>query len=171
MDCKRIQELLITDYMDGEASAEIRQQVKAHLAVCAQCREFEQVLRQKVVAPFENLEAVKPPETVWQGIKETITEESEAQESVPQQVPETIRRMFDFLRQSFAVRRPAFALSTAFSILLVVFLFAQGPIRRQIAVNDYIQEQSTIMLSLNTPVNGDMDQEINFGTSIERYLF
>jgi len=166
MDCKRLRELIMTDYMDAEASEPLRKEVEAHLRTCAGCRQFEQALREKVSNPFRKLEEVRPPEEVWQRIKESIEEEQ-----AEQCAPSLLERLLDFLRNSFPARRPVYAFSTVISVILVVMFFSFGPFHKQQLVKDYIEEQAEFMVSLNRPVNGDLEQDFSFGTAIEKYLF
>jgi anti-sigma factor RsiW len=166
MDCKKIQELIMTDYIDAEASEPLRKEIETHLKTCEGCREFEQALRERVSNPFRKLEETKPPEEIWQRIKETIEDEQ-----AEQYAPPLLERLLDFLRNSFTARRPVFAFSTAISVIVVALFFLAGPFHKQQLVKDYIEEQAEFMVSLNRPVNGDLDQDFSFGTAIERYLF
>jgi len=166
MDCKKIQEIIMTDYIDAEASKTLREEIEAHLKTCEGCREFEQVLRERVSEPFRKSEEVKPPEEVWQRIKETI-EEEQAEECAPS----LLERLLDLMRNSLPARRPAFAFSTAISVILIALFFSVGPFHKQQLVKDYIEEKAEFMVSLNRPVNGDLERDLSFNTAIERYLF
>ena len=166
MDCKKIQEIIMTDYIDRETSKTLREEIEAHLKTCEGCRKFEQVLRERVSNPLRKLEQVKPPEEVWQRIKETIEEEQ-----AEQYAPSFLERLLDFLRNSFPVRKPVFAFSTAISVILIALFFSVGPFHKQQLVKDYIEEKAEFMVSLNRPVNGDLERDLSFNTAIERYLF
>jgi predicted anti-sigma-YlaC factor YlaD len=165
MNCKRIQELIMTDYMDGEASGSVESRIKAHLSDCADCRAFEQSLCRKSEMLFKNAHPVQPPPEVWQKIKEAVREDQ------TQYAPSFLERLFDFLRESFAVRRPAYALATAFTVILVVGIFLQSPLRKQMIVKDYLSQSSAFMVAMNGPLNGDLDKVTDFNTAIEQYLF
>lgn len=75
MNCERIQELILTDYADDRLPEDQKLQLEAHLAGCAHCREFAQAVTQKVLKPFSQVERLSPPESVWNKIKEEITQE------------------------------------------------------------------------------------------------
>jgi predicted anti-sigma-YlaC factor YlaD len=165
MNCQRIKELLLTDYTDGEASRVLQEEVKTHLKTCSGCRVFEQDLREKVSKSFSKIESISPPEEVWQRIKETIEQEQALY------TPSLLRRLLDFLRRSLLARKPAFVFSTVFAVFLVMLLFSQLSFRKQRLVRDYLRQQSDYMLSLRAPVYGELELDVNFGTSIERYLF
>jgi anti-sigma factor RsiW len=165
MNCKRIQELILTDYMDGEASGKVESMIKSHLSECAACRAFEESARVKSEMLFRDAGPVQPPADVWQNIKEAIREDRAAYS------PSLIERLSGLLRESFAVRRPAYALATAFTLMLVIGIFLQSPLRRQMLVKDYLIQKSAFMVAMNEPVNGDLDKVADFDTAIEKYLF
>lgn len=79
MNCEKIQELILTDYADNQMPQEQKSQLEKHLAGCAHCREFAQVVQTNVVQPFALAERLVPAESVWNKIKEELTQE----ESVP----------------------------------------------------------------------------------------
>lgn len=164
MDCKRIKEFLITDYMDKEASLAVRKEIETHLKTCTGCRAFGKLLQEKVTEPFRGVEAVKPPEEIWQRIKEAIEEEQADYAS------SILTRIIDFLRPRALSRRPSLVFSAALTLALFFVLFSQWPFHQQRLVNEYLTEQSDFMLSLNKPVNGELEKEANFGTTIEKYL-
>ena len=166
MNCNRIKELILTDYMDEEAPVEVQNEVKLHLEICSSCRQFEQSLREIVSQPLRKIEAAHPPEEVWQRIKQTIEEEQ-----AEQYEPSLLWRAGDFLRRNFLLKKPALAFSTAVTVILIMVLSWQVPLRRQGSVKDYLQEQSEVMLSLNRPLNGGLEKELNLGTTIEQYLY
>jgi len=165
MNCKRIQELIITDYMDKEASPQVEEKIKAHLKACNNCRAFEKTLQEKVSWHFQGIKEIPLPERVWQRIKEAIEKEQ------PQYAPSFLERLLDFLRGKILLKRPAFAFSTAALAIMITVFFWQSSFRKQMFVKDYLTEQSEFMLSLDKPVNGDLEQAVSFNTAIERYLF
>jgi len=162
MNCKKIRDLIITDYLDQEAADAVQKEVQAHLKVCAGCRGFEQALREKVSVPLRAVEPAVPPESVWRRIQEAI-EEEQVQQGVP-----VFRRVFDFLAGTVFKPKPVVALSAALAIIIVSLLFLRGPFYRQWIVKDYLREQSASM-SLST--NGELEKDIGFGTAIENIFF
>ena len=46
MKCEDVQELIFTDYLDGQLGKEQETQVEEHLAICGDCKEHE-LLAQK----------------------------------------------------------------------------------------------------------------------------
>jgi anti-sigma factor RsiW len=155
----------MTDYIDGEASGPVKDRIKAHLAVCADCAAFEQAVLKNTAAPFKDIERVQPPAEVWNKIREAIKQDQ------PVYAGSFLERMFDFLRESFFVRRPAYALATAFTVILVTVVYFKSPMRQQMLVNDYLSDRSAFLVAMNKAPNGDLDRAVSFNTAIEEYLF
>ena len=165
MNCKKVQELILTDYLDNELKAYARDEIKAHLASCSRCREFEQAAQRDAHGLFRGLGPVQPPESVWQNIKGAI------QQKQQQSVPVFLERLFDLVRESFVVRRPAYAFATAFTVILTVVFFMGQPARQKMLVKDYLIQKSAFMVALNKAPNGEIDSVVDFNTAIEQYLF
>src|SRR3989339_1892981 len=76
MSCKRIQELLLTDYSDGESDSTTNSWMENHLSQCHSCREYHLLLRQGVMGPLAGLTSARPPESIWEEIRRSITREA-----------------------------------------------------------------------------------------------
>jgi hypothetical protein len=114
MKCREIQDLLLTDYQDGAASASIKSKVEAHLIGCRDCREFLSVAR-KLEADLKPSPAVQPPAYLWEQIREKI-------EAKPVSLLDGIQVWWEDVLAGF---RPAFvngSLVAATLVLLVVFV-------------------------------------------------
>ncbi len=81
MNCKNVEDFILTDYLDGQMDEEQKRRIGKHLASCVHCREYELAARKTVITPFNNSEKVNPPAELWYKIKEQI-EEEEQQEAV-----------------------------------------------------------------------------------------
>ena len=79
MDCKRIKELITTDYIDRELDEKLMKEIAAHLRVCKECNAFEVSLRKAAIEPFKNIKEIRPPEYLWERIKENIEKENTGQ--------------------------------------------------------------------------------------------
>lgn len=164
MDCKKARELLLTDYVDGEVSVSIRNEIKLHLKGCAAC----QALEQKVLGVrkhFREIKPVKPPEELWSSIKESLSKEQVRYEG------SLVSRAIDFIHSSLWLRKPAFALSTIITVILLAVAVMHFQTPRQRLVKDYLRQQSDFIRSLQYPVNGETEKDFDFGTNIESYLF
>lgn len=74
MNCERIKDLILTDYSDGQISAQGRKQVEDHTAHCASCRSLAQRVLKESVAPFQQLTPARCDDFVWQRIKQKLQE-------------------------------------------------------------------------------------------------
>ena len=166
MNCKRIRDLIITDYIDKEASEAVQEEIRVHIEVCAGCRAFEQSLREKVSDPLRKMETVTPPESVWQRVREAIDNEEAVRDA-----PSLLERVSDFLAGAILSHKPGVALSASLVVIFVAAFFVQVSLFRQGTVKDYLREQSDVMQSMSSPVNGELEKDIGFGTSIENVFF
>jgi len=153
MNCKRIQEFLLTNYIDGEIAPALKRQVQEHISACAQCRQFEQAVRKTTIEPFRKAKEQKPPDYLWARIKEAVFKEK------PQQ-------------HLFYIPRPAFALATAVAAVLIAIIFTRLPFENQKIVNGYLEEQMIFISYLDSDESDFYNQDyIDLGTSIEEYFF
>jgi len=79
MNCERIEELILTDYLDGQLSAEQKKNIDVHLSRCPNCQAYLRAAQKVAFEPFANVEKLEPPESVWLGIQETILAQQEKQ--------------------------------------------------------------------------------------------
>ena len=165
MKCEKVRDLILTDYLDGRMAEDDKRELELHLAGCSRCRELSAATKKVVAGPFSKAERVSPPESVWHDIRDTI---KAGERGIAR------RPAADFLgklRSFLAFPRPAFAVATvAVAILLAVFI-ARLPAEKRVVLNDYLDEQVTFLVSLDTDVtdtyNGD---SVDLGTSVEEYL-
>ena len=108
MTCHEIQNMMLTDIIDGEVSVEL------HLAGCPACREFLSVAR-KLEADLKPSPAVQPPAYLWEQIREKV-------EAQPVSLLDGIQVWWEDVLAGF---RPAFvrgSLAAAMLVLLVGFV-------------------------------------------------
>ena len=164
MNCRRIKELIMTDYIDNEISEEVKKQIKRHLKDCSQCRQFEQTLRQAAVEPFRKAEEVQPPDSIWPQIKENITVQEKQAEGF-------FVGLRDRLQLIFTARRPVFAVATIMAVILIAVIFRRLPFNSQNGVSGYIGEQIEFFSYLGADETGDFDTDyIDLDTAIEKYF-
>jgi len=77
MDCRKVMDMILTGYIDGELPAGLKEQVAAHIASCEKCRLFEADVRKIAVEPFEGVKKETPPEAVWANIKAALDKKAE----------------------------------------------------------------------------------------------
>ena len=167
MNCKRIQELLMTDYSDGEISAGLRRIIERHLSICKECKQFEQAVRKTTIEPFKKAQEIKPADYVWDQIKETIIKEKSHQ---PEGMFVNLR---GFLHRIFYIPKPAFVLATAVVVILAAIIVTRLSFDNQKMVNGYLGEQMAFFTYLDTNELDYYDDEdyVGLGTSIEEYFF
>ena len=159
MKCKRIKEILITDYIDGQLSKALQEKIDEHLKICEQCREFEQLLQKKVIAPFKEAEQLQPPEFLWSRIRESVTAPEEQAQTVMERLGRSFHNIFIF-------RKPVLSAATVMAVILLAVIFTRIPFNGSKATNIYLEEQIEFLSSLDT----EDPEHIDFGTSIEEFL-
>ena len=151
MNCNKVQELLMTDYLDGELKPENEDGVKKHLETCSQCKAFEQTLRQNVVEPFKNLEEIQPPPSVWTKIHATITEEEQKKRQGEFNWLDWLKEKLNLI---FLFPRPAYTLATICVIAILVTTFMPKTSVKTAEIDEYLIEQAEFL--------GGLDSEHDF---------
>jgi len=158
MKCKKIRDLIATDYIDGEIDGQLKATIEEHLRTCESCRKFEQDLREMVIAPLKASKRRVPPEAVWENIKERIKNKKPIIA-----VPDWLER----LRPVFVIPKPVYAAVTA--VLIIAFvLFATHPFNGRSEMGSYLEEQMQYIYYVG--VNGTYENHMDVGTAIEEYL-
>lgn len=129
MNCKEIQDLILTDYADNEVTGAVRRQVQEHIAVCPACRTLEASVCDAALRPLQEAPKAEVPPHLWWQIKSAVQTRQERRAGVP---------VLERIRHLLAMPRPAFAFSTvvvllAFGLLFVRPYFSGGTERRQLA--------------------------------------
>ena len=149
MLCRRIQELLKTDYLDARLSPAEEQQIKEHLTQCPRCRRLEEEL-QAERRIFQNASRQQVPEHIWQNIRDTIITGRLNQERETKWAP-----------------RPAFALASIFAFVILVAIFAGNFIQKKQVLSRQNDAEVVAAYSLNNQ-NGYLLDDL--GTDIEEYF-
>jgi len=162
MNCKKIRDLLLTDYLDAQADLKLKTQVQIHLQVCEACRRFEQEVRLSISGPFKKFAAPKPPQLIWLNIKEKIIERQARKVSLLDLIRERLK--------VFYLPIPAFSFVAAAVIFLVMLtVFAKYRTDKN-HVRDYFAQQIDFYYALDsTEENGNQDQGTGF--LAEEYFF
>lgn len=158
MRCKKIQEFLRSDYIDGEASQSESRYIKEHLAGCLECRKLEKELKAQR-ALFENLKQDPVPEGVWQNIRDSVVRQRLNQEEEP--------GVLERLRRSCFRLPPVYVLTGAFTLVLVVALIAGIFIQKRQEFNMAKEEESIAGYGLN---GENQDMLYSLETNVEEYF-
>ncbi len=168
MNCKDMQNMILTDYLDGEMDDKCHKQVEDHLLRCAHCREFEKTARQDVFNPLVQSEKIRPPEYMWTRIKESI-EEKENKSGIPsflEGFKENVRSLFPKLTPAYAF--PAFMIAIFIMVVGNIF-FMNQPLSKNPSLVDYASNgQVEYWIDFNN--DEVMEYSADFGTKIEQYF-
>ncbi|MBU4376627.1 MAG: zf-HC2 domain-containing protein [Candidatus Omnitrophica bacterium] len=158
MGCENIQELLKSDYLDGELVPARKQLVREHLLKCPACRELEGRLKAQRGLIMSAKKAA-PPERVWQNIRRAITTERTGEES-------KFRSALERLRERFFMPRPVFAVATALVAIICVVVVAGAIIRTR----HFYAGNGEDIFTIYTLNGESSDLPNDFGTAIEEYF-
>ncbi|HNX69312.1 MAG TPA: zf-HC2 domain-containing protein [Candidatus Omnitrophota bacterium] len=147
MDCKKIREKLITDYMDHEADPQEALRIDAHLKECAGCRELLETARRVSLASLGRT-TLQPDPVVWQRIREKIGQQREPREGWFEKLTDLLSP----LKVPMPVFRAAFV--TAIVLALVVLVRLPSRITSTENVSNYIGDQVSFLVALG---NGDTE--------------
>ncbi len=130
MNCKHVQDLIMTDYGDGQLPSAKAKSVENHLMQCLECRMFAQKVQRETAAPFAGGKVGGPDDFVWQRIKAKL----------PQPSTVDIRRPV-FTRPSFLARPLVFA--TGLILMLVTAAVVQQTTAQRQPYLSYIMGTDT----------------------------
>lgn len=144
MRCERIQELLLTDYIDKTLNEKLSHQVDEHIRTCLKCGEFKSAVINKATGPFRLVRAEEAPSYIWERVKQKIAAESAERSGVFAGTSDIIRNIFRSLGR---IPRPAVAFAAAAAVIIAVLV--ARPIVQTHAVNVYLAEQMDFMMKLD----------------------
>ena len=79
--CDQFQDLILTDFIDGQLGRNDAVKVEEHLLDCAECRAFLKEVKSNALLPLQQSAPQPVPAELWRSIKENI--ELEAERSNP----------------------------------------------------------------------------------------
>ena len=164
MNCKKMRELLLTDYLDKQTEPELSTKVEEHLRICPECRRLEAEIRRAIVVPFKDAKGPQAPQYLWRNIKERIAQRESSRRSLLDRLREKL--------QVFSFPAPALTFASTMVILLAVFgLIAKQNIDKN-QISDYFSQQISFYSVLNNgSENGDNKESADLGSAVEEYLF
>src|SRR5262245_44676147 len=71
-DCKRLKDLILTDYVDGEADPAVKNEIESHLSAFGECRRFAEDVQKNLVGSFKAAPRAQVPERVWSAISQQL---------------------------------------------------------------------------------------------------
>ena len=165
MECKKIQELLLTDYPDGEVRGRLKNKVEEHLRTCLECRQFEHTLRREAIEPFKNSIKIKPRASVWNRITEAIVlEERRKSEGF-------IGKIQDFFRRIFSMPRIAYTLATVITVLFILVMAIKfQPTDHKVVTMQPKEEIEYLTYLMGEAEYFVVDENGGYSTAIEEYF-
>ena len=158
MNCEKIQELILTDYLDGQLDAKCKDLVDQHLAGCPGCKEFSGIVGRSVFEPFLKAESLRPPEQVWFSIKENIAAEQPGRSNV-------FANFLENFQNSVRIPRPAIAFVTAMTLVIVVGTLTRFASHAPVNTNEQVEYMAQMI-----DASGDVAADDGFGTDEEKYF-
>ena len=163
MNCNQVRNLL-SAYIDGEAEETLSRRIALHLKDCSACRRQEMDLRLMVIGPLNQTPEHPVPDHIWSNIRNRIINEELARQK---------RSLLERILSPFMIKRMALAFATITIFLAITVVFMRHRPLGVVAdptVANYLQEQAEFISHLSNGVNGYVDGNGGFGTSIEELL-
>ena len=145
MECNKVQDLILTDYIDNEMPQESKEDLERHLLSCPSCQKFKMLVKKFSLDPFEDCPSPEVPKEIWQNI----------QQKIPMQQKLSFTDFFNgFLEKVRLVffPKPRWALALSASFLLIMMLWvsifsfnkryelAQIEAQEQVEYSQYLME-------------------------------
>ncbi len=160
MNCSHIQDLILTDYIDGEVSPEMKAQIEQHTSECAECRTFLFEALQTTIKPLSKAEKdFEAKEEVWQKIQTQIEEEQVKRPSI-------LEYLSNGFKTFFAVPRAGVVFSAVIIAMLTAAIYFQSPPSH---VGHYGVEKAHVVTEVADDLASSDDEE-SYGTTIENYF-
>ena len=163
MNCKKVQEFILTGYSDGEIAPDFARQIDGHLKVCLKCRKFKENVEKTALSPFRNAQRLTPPDALWGKVRAAIVHEQ------AKDTDNIFSGLRDLLHTILIIRKPAFAFAAA-----VVIVFAGALFMKMRLGNDniagYLESQVDFMAYLDTDIPSNSMDYMNLDAEIENTL-
>ncbi|HPS20494.1 MAG TPA: zf-HC2 domain-containing protein [Candidatus Omnitrophota bacterium] len=164
MNCDRIKEIILTDYIDGEMKEEQKKFIDRHLSGCADCRNFYETVKTDAKDVFQGAERPELPEAVWQKVKTAIIEKQIKSEN-------PVRRFWESLSDLLVIPRPVVAVATVAVFFCIVLALAGIKITRTGDLSVNMQHMVELFdYSAGGAADDTEENQSGFGTSIEEYF-
>lgn len=167
MNCKKVQDLLLTNCLDTQVSAELLDTINAHLHTCAECTMFKSLLHEHAVLPFKKSEMPIVPNIIWGHITTAIEQEKR---SFLFNILCDMRHCLRFIVDVIKHRKMTFALINISVAMIFVLLFFPAENTNNVLINEYLREHITFLTSLDPDTQGTTESAIDFNTTIEQFF-
>ncbi|MFH1772043.1 MAG: hypothetical protein ABH872_04430 [Candidatus Omnitrophota bacterium] len=166
MKCKKMQDLLLTDYNDGRLNNELKIKVEDHLQACGLCKAFSEEVLNLAVKPFRGVQNIKPPESVWININNNISSPKTAVRG--NLIDSFVQNITNFLKQP----KFSFALAGILAVTIIGIISTTRQTNSNAAlVSEYLNEQADFFANLEAVEDNGLNNDYaDFGTAIEEYF-
>jgi anti-sigma factor RsiW len=163
MKCKIVQEMLITEYFDGQMDEAQKVELENHLGCCLKCKDFAAVVDKSAMKMFKNSGKVEPPYSIWLKVKEEIIARKEARGF-------SLAPFFNMFKNREYFPRAAFA--AVLGVMLVIFINTGMMSRNKelAAAPDISGHVEYVNYLLDSSADTAVDSEKGYGTKIEEYF-
>lgn len=158
MNCKKAEDIILTDYVDGKLAGEDLRKLEEHLALCEKCRALAREAASAGKA-FKAFQKESPPAGVWHKIKAEI--------GPGRSHGAALGGILDSTRYFFTHLKPAIAITAAAALILLVLTTARLVPTRSAASNGAVQDDILTRASFD---KGWDEPGYDFGTSAEEYF-
>lgn len=115
MNCEKVKDIILTDYLDGQLDIAGKAAVESHLGECPDCKEFAFIAGKASVEPFLKAKDAHLSENfIWSKVKKAI--EGELQENAP--VP--ARSLWDVIKENMSTFKPSFVMAAMAVVILAI---------------------------------------------------
>ena len=164
MNCEKIKELILTDYIDNEMDYEERIRLNIHFAHCQECKELFEMVKNIVVKPFSNAKKIEPPGFIWLRVKEAIIAKQQIKLGF-------VASILEKLKSVFYIPKPAVAISTIMALVFIIVLTTTLKFSNKEAFKTNGEGQTEYSTySIDTPVGELSNNDEGFGTLVEKYF-
>ncbi|MFA6320309.1 MAG: zf-HC2 domain-containing protein [Candidatus Omnitrophota bacterium] len=160
MNCKKIRQVILTDYLDGEMDAKGKSLIDEHMAKCPVCKSFYLNVKKASEEVFLNAKCANPPEYVWRRIKEGILSEREKKKSF---VPDILSG----LKSILYIPKPAFAIASVLILVIAIGTMAHFRSGYNRAAAEQLDYFNYLTVS---SADASANNSTGLGTTIEKYF-
>jgi len=179
MNCKKVQELILTDYLDNEMPQDKQKELENHLASCAECKEFLALAKKAAIEPLANSKIANLfQDIIWSKIQKEIQAEKESLIDY-----DPTLGFLEKLKSIMFFSKPRLAFSTfaVIAVLIIVFnisyqqidLGQNNQVKTAALNNQKVIDTGSAVNEREEYLSYLLDQENDYegyGTSLESYF-
>ncbi len=158
-NCKTIQELILTDYLDGQIDSSTKISIENHFLSCSSCKDFAKEAKEHLVKPFQQALIKEVPSSIWIGIRGEIDNQQYAKSGVIDRVKEWLNTL----------TLPKLVPSLV-SFVMIVFVSSTVYFNQQIKQSKDQETGAYVAYVLTSESGINPMESADFDTPIEKYF-